>query len=1043
MFPRFKGLMTLFAILCVAAIAGGSAYFYFGGKVSDDRSISNETGETENSGGVTADNILENYEFGTDKDLNETYTYYFFPSTLYMSDDFFKEGLMPETVFGYNEVILDDNGDPVLDSSGQPQYNIVKDNIVGMKENTTYYDYLVKVLNNQESSYLADGNYASLDYPDTTREVLYSGSLDNPNYYYYYKHQYFRDPYVINNPYIVDYLSHEDDFNPNGNDYYTTNATASKFFGLGYVDYYLYFYMHNGKYTGEVDADLVGNVNNAKTILNGIAGSYTSDFKKSTEVLSPIYADPESIDISNYRYGIDLKFTDANRSVINTFLESEGRNIKLNDEEDDDYNNNMMGRSQYRNDRFGFWSPFYDLDDPNNKDFYIKNPNSANRYLPIKITVNGNLTPDDMAKVIPTLSASMFDSNMWFDFSANVWTYVPYVNNAYSFESKEYTTGTGGFTAKDIKNIFDIMQNPSKYADKDGNIRLFPVFSNGKNYNQSVENGGSDAIQASFTYNDSYNPSITNDLNPSSTKMTYSSYTFESYYSYKVNYAVLKNIMITKDKFTELKIRIDTTDYAAHWSGRRTDIYTFTGTQLNNLISIYGEGLYTFYFFVGGRATNTSRGSNPFNGNDLISRVTADSSPGNELYKKYLLPLSDDESLNSIVVDGAASNRYVENSDDGIGDEARPVALAVEKVTNLRLVSDIPIAEDESGEPSDNQDWTGIDNSIKQGLLNAKNFTIADEVYSINEETYNSETINLPNDGTRIDSDNPYIYVIQNADFRFVNNLYFQIRFSNDYIANSMNVVTDYKNAPDGTQKFMAYSIQGEVIKFKFQDSQNDNDYFIQNVEAGSGETERQGFKLKDYNARGIFDILLVSTGTEGGKQSYNMYVNRHKNSFIKLFNGNPGTFEFQDEGTNKATNNFVRHKLPSEDLTNTQVRVSSSTLLWNGQTYLGEYLTSKTVGTRYSRSGTGEETPITDTNSDNSLFAAIQACCGVTPGTDTIYVIKDAVTGQVVAYYNSGVGRLFTSSGSVGDTSDSLDLFTIVKNYVLYIEEVKFNLTT
>ena len=95
MFPRFKGLMTLFAILCVAAIAGGSAYFYFGGKVSDDRSISNETGETENSGGVTADNILENYEFGTDKDLNETYTYYFFPSTLYMSDDFFKEGLMP------------------------------------------------------------------------------------------------------------------------------------------------------------------------------------------------------------------------------------------------------------------------------------------------------------------------------------------------------------------------------------------------------------------------------------------------------------------------------------------------------------------------------------------------------------------------------------------------------------------------------------------------------------------------------------------------------------------------------------------------------------------------------------------------------------------------------------------------------------------------------------------------------------------------------------------------------------------------------------
>ena len=114
--------------------------------------------------------------------------------------------------------------------------------------------------------------------------------------------------------------------------------------------------------------------------------------------------------------------------------------------------------------------------------------------------------------------------------------------------------------------------------------------------------------------------------------------------------------------------------------------------------------------------------------------------------------------------------------------------------------------------------------------------------------------------------------------------------------------------------------------------------------------------------------------------------------------------------------------------------------MLWNGQTYLGEYLTSKSVGTRYSRSENNDETPITDPNCDNSLFAAIQACCGVTPGTDTIYAIKDAVTGQVVAYYNSGVGRLFTSSGSVGDasdTSDPLDLFTIVKNYVLYIEKV------
>ena len=750
-------------------------------------------------------------------------------------------------------------------------------------------------------------------------------------------------------------------------------------------------------------------------------------------------------DNSNASYYYDFRYSyDSENNTIN-FENSEKirGNVTI---KNDSSTSNVVNRAQYRNDRFGFWTAFYDWDDPKNSSSRIQN--SASRYLPIKITVNGNLTPDDMSKVIPTLSASMFDNNMWADFSANVWTYVPYAYNTeseqYEFQSKdkEYTTGIGGFTAKDITNIFDIMQNPSKYADKDGNIRLFPVFSNGKNYNGSITNGGSDAIQASFTYNDNFKPSIANDLNPSSIKMTYSSYTYgdNSPFNYGVNYAVLKNIMITNNKFNELKIRIDTTDYAAHWSGKWTDIYTFSGTQLNNLISTYGEGLYTFYLFVGDRATNENKGTDPFGKNNVIGLITDD--PKSELYKKYLLPLSDDASLQSIVVDGATSNKYVKNSDDGIGDKARPVALAVEKVTNLRLVSDIPIAEDANGEPKDEQNWTAIDNSIKQGLLNAKNFTIADEVYSISEEKYNSDTINLPNDGTRIDSNNPYIYVIQNADFRFVNNLYFQIRFSNDYIAKSMNVVTDYKYAPEGTDKYMAYSIEGQVIKFKFQHSDKDGDYFIQNAEAGSGENERQGFKLKDYNARGIFDILLVSTGTEGGKQSYNMYVNRHKNSFIKLFKGNPGTFEYKAEGTNQSTNIFVSHKLPSEvspeeeeeqDPTKDPTRNENSSLIWNGQTYLGEYLSTSTTGLSYGAKVDGEETPF---SKNESFIDAIKRTIGVTPGLDNIYPIYDCVTGQQIAYYNSGVGRLFTSFGSGDGVSSDLDLFTIMKNYVLYIGE-------
>ena len=1150
MFRKFKGLMALFAIICVTAIAGGSAYFYFGGNVSDDAVIDNST-DTPNDNEVKFDNILENYEFGVNKDLNETYTYYFFPSTLYMTDDFFDSDTMPETVFGYNEVILDDNGDPVLDNEGQPQYNIVKGNGIITKDTAqeyhTYYDYLANYLNNKGDSYLyptatSIGNDYGIS--ETTKGTHYFGSGLNGNDHSYNGYSLsLRDPYMLNNTDAYDFFLN----NYNVDEFYdgVPNITDE-----GWGNGLLYSYNVLGKLetidkTDEVLSpiakqsknysalfDININTDNGLTIENNNNGSYTrSDL---INVFSNLYQKGVSGETLNKNSlsQVEIHYNSMNRvftSNFNTFslisygsgigedkgiggndfikynnefpyvgtwvnsndnmehiltlysgsLDEEGKTVSgtgyfafyidgeykvntfnyvyniennnINISGDDIYGSfvfkdgnqvsQMGNRAQYRNDRFGYWTSFYDWSDPNNKDHYIDN--SASRYLPIKITVNGNLSPDDMAKVIPSLSTSMFDDHMWFDFSSNVWTYVTYANNAYNFGSKEYTTSTEGFTANDITNIFDIMQNPSKYADKDGNIRLFPVFSNGKNPGGSITEGGSDAIQASFTYNDNFTPSIANDLSPSSTKMTYSSYTFSSYYLYNVNYAVLKNIMITNNKFNELKIRIDTTDSAHNWTGKWTDIYTFSGTQLNNLISTYGEGLYTFYLFVGGRATDFPRLPTPFRGEDLISKVTEDSSSGNELYKKYLLPLSDDPNLESIVVDGVLSNKYVENDSDGIGDQARPVALAVEKVTNLRLVSDIPIVEGENGLPSANQDWDSIDGNIQQGLLNAKNFTIADEVYGFGYNIYDEDNIDLSS-GERLDTSNPYIYFIQNADFRFVNNLYFQIRFSNDYINNAMNVTTDYSSITgDKPNKYVAYSVNGQILKFKFQDSDpEENDVFIQNASAGSGEKERQGFKLKDYNARGIYDILLVSHGTSGNSQQYYMYVNRHTNSFIKLFYGNPGTFEFTSTGSTEQQtgNSFVRHKLPTEDTTvgDTQTRVNESTLLWNGQTYLGEYLMTSTTGIRYSRDGSNEEQVIEDPP-DASLYAAIRDKCGLTPGEDEVYKIIDAVTGRVVAYYNSGVGRIFTSEGSTGsgDSNDAINLFTIMKNYVLYIDPV------
>lgn len=1041
MFKRFKGLMALFAIICVTAIAGGSAYFYFGGKVSDDAVIDNSP-DTPNDNEVKADNILENYEFGVDRDLNETYTYYFFPSTLYMSDKFYSETVKPENVFGYNEVLLDDNGDPVLDSNNQPQYKIVKDNISGISENGTSYDsyywYLKNYFNDQSSSYLAGGEYARRNYPITTKQLHSEDYWDwlTHIFTYYYGHEYFRDPYVVNNPYIVDYLTHEKDFA--SDKYYPSQNVSGSYAGTRNFRFYSYSNDNNT----HINIDY--SWGSIETDLNSVLSQLTlnSEATKENEVLSPRINDETN------RFGIDLELTSENESVIQTFINSEGNSIALSD----NYSGRMVGKSQYRNDRFGFWTAFYDWDDPNNSSSYIEN--SASRYLPIKITVNGNLTPDDMAKVIPTLSASMFDNNMWFDFTANVWTYAPYDSESEKYD-KVYNSAVDGFTAKDITYIFDIMQNPSKYADENNVIRLFPVFSNGKNSDaSSVSDGGGDAIQASFSYAPKSSPSIQNDMRPSSTKLTYSSYTYSGtangFYNYSVNYAALKNVEIKDGKYDSITFKIDTTYFdedGPHWGGHWIDVYTLDANYIKNFVTTYGEGLYTFYLFLGNRGVNSSISNTTafpnVNGKTLLENVVSYSDSSNELFNKYLISVGTPTWAQTEKGQGDQGD----NSSVNTPNYSRPVALAVEKVTNLRLVSDIPIAVDDNGEASVNQDWDSIDGNIHQGLLNAKNFTIADEVYGFDSDIYKEDNIDLSS-GKRLDTNNPYIYVIQNADFRFVNNLYFQIRFSNDYINNAMNVTTDYSSITgDKPNKYVAYSVNGQILKFKFQGiDPKEDDVFIQNASAGSEGNERQGFKLKDYNARGIYDILLISHGTSSNSQQYSqqyyMYVNRHTNSFIKLFYGNPGIFEFTPTGSTEQQtgNSFVRHKLPTEDTTegDTQARVDTSTLLWNGQTYLGEYLTTSSTGTRYSRDGDNEEQVI-EKPSDASLYAAIRDKCGITPGTDNIYKIIDAVTGRVVAYYNSGVGRIFTSEGSTGsgDSKDAINLFTIMKNYVLYIEPI------
>lgn len=1260
MFRKFKGLFTLLAILCVSVVAGGSAYFYFGGQESEERSIDNNVETSgDNNTSISADNILENYEFGSKTDLNETYTYYFFPSTLYM--ELYKNGQNPETVFGYNEVVLNDSGDPALTSDGQPMYNIVTENAVGVKDTSynTYYDYLVNSLNNNSSYYLSNGD-ALFTYEDyrariVAREVNNSWTLtiiydeasqsievtyDDGDYQFegtltdfvpaesedtpeapayvgtwkgevgpnnitlvlnddgtgsygdliqtsdystgsrYYDGagvtgddisydgflDTLADPYVINNAEAYESLLYNQYV---GNEsYFTTSTTAE---GSDADPYNLTRHVYqNGKIVnGNVDKfafskseEYLSPIYDNETF--GISRELTDGYKKNANMFASFYQKKnsnqsrlDSVSISDvsidYDYGSlglvhgeDFDADELTNRTLSTYLnvffgkdnlrdyidfensDSNSQNyigawssptqdtnlslVLLNSYEGYIVDNSnytsyyfeysvgdggrckidygrgsnkvtgeftitqgdpygqMMQKAQYRNDRFGFWTPFYDWDDPRNNSPLGKTEYSASRYLPIKITVNGNLTPDDMAKIIPTVESSMFDNHLYFDFTANGWTYVKKSGSELKDSELEYQNAIGGFTAKDLNYIFDIMQNPSKYASVENGenvIRLFPVFSNGKNYKSNLEevvpaaNGAGDALRANFLYTDDAKSTIKNDALVSETKLNYDSLEYSYSYtndgttvSYNVNYGVLKTVELKKGKYEQISFNIEpASEASANWQGNWIQTHVLTGSAIDSFISTYGEGLYTFYYIIGNRMRSNNLGSSlssiGWNSN-LISFLTNNTDPKNNLRNKTLLTINQAEGASKINVNQGDSYKFAYNDfkDIIIGERSRPVVLAVEKVTNLRLVTDIPIKEDDSGKPTGDQDWDAIDKNIQQGLNNAQNAIIADEVYAIDSYTDEISDTDLT-ESNRLDDDNPYIYLIQNADFRFVNNLYFQIRYSNDYISGGMNVRTVYPGDGADVPKYVAYKANGQIMKFFYQNS--NEGIFIDNVGPIKGEgtvvdendqeqkaeIERNGFKLADYNARGIYDILLVSTGfnVATGTQNFDMYINRHKNNFIKLFDRNPGVFDYPvNVGGTIENDKFVAHKLPNEIEAGeeSQVRDDTSSLIWNGQTYLGEYLATSTTGTGY-----GDKVhKVEEVFSENETFIdSIKRTLGVTPGKDTIYPIIDAVTNKTIAYYNAGIGRLFTAYGSTdGLNGNNLDLFTTMKNYVLYI---------
>ena len=969
MFKKSKFLILLPILLLVTLVTGGFSFYLFNTS-SNVTSLDNVgTGSTTNES--RNDKIYENYSFSDTGSGNE-YTFYFFPSTLYL--ELYNQGYTnPENVFGYNELVFDDNGNPKTTAEGEPVYDVKNGTpSIGRTQYTLQYQQRTNYL---DIYHLVWGDWSDSESVNTFE--IPSNYDPNDDGYYYVKGE------------------------SGSTDAGWSKWTQTRFKiiakqTINYPTYYSYL----------------------TDWLNGETSYYYQDKQDIT------------FDISNNYY------TRQNGSgadeVLSPTIESDVFDLELTHPYPDNIQTEdiYMGRRQYRNDRFGFWPTLYDQNDPHNESGLTNGyfNGKGSRYLPIKITINGNLTADLYDLAIPTpLTSSYVYSTGWFNYYFAFWTYV-------TDTDIPYQTAIQGLYGNSQANIFDIMRNPSLYADENNVIRLYPYFTRG-NGDAPGEGNGKDKVLVQYSYNEEFEKNNRMDSLIKETPLNYSTETLQyTNNGGTLSYAILTDVYLEKNKYSDIVFKTHISDSNGKTNSTNVTSHNLTANVVNQIVDAFGEGKYTFYMFVknAGGAYNQSyvAQNGSVNVEDNIGQILTGNMDGsslftgqnlyfNSLYKKNLFYFN--------IVDGNYEKHYATGVSDVIihngGDNNyRPLLLMFEKVSNFKVVENIPFPElEDKGNNSYSGDFSwddDIDDAISSLYDHSKNMMLADGVYGIDANTFDKENFTLKGQ-TNLSIENPFIYVIQNCDFRYVDSLFFQIRVGNNYIRQAINIITDFNDSEwpqylayqsgrdsDNNPIYSYFASQSALFNKNEDENKNKDQFFIQNADVTDrDDIIRHGLKLKDNYARGVYDLMLVPTGpyTNEAPLDCYLYIYRHKVDFIKIMDKNPGLTKVDGKG-NSLGGEFINHYGAGNNPAKT---------LWEASFYIGDTFSSESTN-------------------DSKVSVLTMLANYAKDNRKNNFALKDSVTGQAIAHYKNGT--LYGPSGNSLD-GKAVELFVMLKNYVLYVE--------
>ncbi len=658
----------------------------------------------------------------------------------------------------------------------------------------------------------------------------------------------------------------------------------------------------------------------------------------------------------------------------------------------------------------------------------------------MKITVDATVLNTDLAKIMQSPLTDMGDGNNWYCFSFTGWsyckissdntvTYPYYASSSFLDNNTSFTSKTmGAFATTYLDNSFDVSEDFAVYADSEGVIRLFPTFSQGKTYGaSSFENGGGDAFRIEPTY------ATDSVFNQHDVYLSYlnagGDYTSSDNKSASGT-RVVAMLSVDLSDYTSFTVKCAFTYYNAGWGYTWDPVYTISADNISAIKSNYGDGLYNLYLFLSPCAGGSS------------------SNAKNEAFNSLLGDLAEGAGNTGDIFPDLTFKTLFSSSSGGVAFVGgKTFLIAFEKIYNVKMVSNLTEYKEETKTSDDGTTTNSVtfESSYLQeeyasSKAGFKLVSLSENLYAVKSgenavltaDTADTADGTTSVTDTKLQTAHPYCYLYYGLDFTSAQSVYFQVKYQ--ALKRSDLKIAGYNDSNETEKLGAGYDViydpddTGAVSadsRFTYaiaKDANDSNGYFTVETCAVSNSDvpDQEFFKLKNSEMHGIFDILIVEDlGVDNNGDALvtlYVYAYMHTQTTVKILANDvkdvddDGFADHEFEKGDAGVNNLL---IFQKDYS-IGVSMSADDLNeYNG--YAGGGFTAPGGYIDYSSAGDTLASCVNDyidalikDSSDSSL-------------NYSDFVIRDHVTGAVVAYYNA-------------DNTLTFYDFQIRKTYIFYI---------